>query len=502
VRKLYALLAQCHRRLGQPAEALSACQAGRVCYPDDAELLFGEALARRDQRDLAGAEACLLRLIGGGEGEHFASVTPGLRGHKARHNLAVIYREQGRLPEAEAQWRAALAEAPGFVAAWAGLGEVLLAQGRIAEVDEAIAALEAAPETAMEAAVLKARGQMAQREFAAARRLLEEAIARSPQAVRLREVLSHCLLQEGRDWGAAERALREVLALDPGNAEAANNLALLLRQQGRADEGPAPSGPATAAQGVTTDEGVSMRVSVVIPSRLQALPGGAPGELYLHRAVASVCRQTAARAAELEVVVGLDPEVRPPPLVGVVLTHGERARQACALNAAVAACRGQVIAFLEDDDLRHPKRLEYGLGCLAEFDLVTCNQLEVDPQGRPLGVNDYPTPSGWLLPRTTWERVGPFDETFTFVDSELLGRVNAGRLRRVHLVEAGATFRPGLINVARYSAVRQTTERPPLVVRAVNAGGVVASLGQGEAARRRHEEDCRRMVAKYGLIPW
>ena len=50
--------------------------------------------------------------------------------------------------------------------------------------------------------------------------------------------------------------------------------------------------------------------------------------------------------------------------------------------------------------------------------------------------------------------------------------------------------------------MRQTTERAPLVVRAVNAGGVVASLGQGEAARRRHEEDCRRMVAKYGLIPW
>jgi hypothetical protein len=38
--------------------------------------------------------------------------------------------------------------------------------------------------------------------------------------------------------------------------------------------------------------------------------------------------------------------------------------------------------------------------------------------------------------------------------------------------------------------------------RAVNAGGVVAALGQKEAARRQHEEDCRRMLAKDVLIPW
>ena len=245
-----------------------------------------------------------------------------------------------------------------------------------------------------------------------------------------------------------------------------------------------------------------MKVSVVIPSRLQALPGGGPGELYLQRALRSVRQQTAARLAELEVVIGLDPGVRPPPLPGITFAHGERARQACALNAAVAAGRGEVIAFLEDDDCWHPRRLEYGLDCLAEFDVVTCNQLEVDPQGKSLGVNDYPTPSGWLLPRVTWERVGPFDETYTFVDSEFLGRVNAGRRRRVHLVEEGATFRKGLVQVARYSAVRQTKEGVPLVVRAVNAGGVVAALAQQEAARRRHEEDCRRMVAKYGAIPW
>jgi GT2 family glycosyltransferase/tetratricopeptide (TPR) repeat protein len=233
VRKLYALLAQGQRRLGRPEQAVAACQAGRRHYPDDAELLFQEALGRQEVRDPAGAEACLLRLLEGREGKHFASLDAGLRGHKARHNLAVLYQGQGRRVEAEAQWRAAAAEAPGFAPAWLGLGELYLHEGRWAELEEAAARLEADAIAAAEAAALRARGQLARREFAAARACLEEVIVREPQALRPRIILSHVLLQEGRDWAAAEQALRTVLARDPGQDEARRNLAVLLRQQGR-----------------------------------------------------------------------------------------------------------------------------------------------------------------------------------------------------------------------------------------------------------------------------
>jgi Tfp pilus assembly protein PilF len=58
------------------------------------------------------------------EGSHFASLDTGLRSHKARHNLAVLYFEQGRLAEAEAQWRAALAEQPQFTPALTGLKQL------------------------------------------------------------------------------------------------------------------------------------------------------------------------------------------------------------------------------------------------------------------------------------------------------------------------------------------------------------------------------------------
>jgi tetratricopeptide (TPR) repeat protein len=225
VRKLYALIVQCQRRLGQTAEALAACREGRGHYPEDAELLFQEALLQRDHGDRAGAEAALLQLLGTREKAHFASVDTGLRGYKARQNLAALYHEQGRAAEAEAQWRQALAEQPGFVPAWLGLAEVCLAQQRWAEFDdigrkvEALAAPEAGP--------LRARGYLERKDFAAARALLHEAIAEFPQALWPRVLLSHVELQQGRDGDAAERALLAVLELDPNHREARHNLQVL-----------------------------------------------------------------------------------------------------------------------------------------------------------------------------------------------------------------------------------------------------------------------------------
>jgi GT2 family glycosyltransferase/predicted Zn-dependent protease len=234
VRKLYALIVSCHRAQGQLAEAVAACQEGlRVC-PDDAELLFNEAMLRREQKDLAGAEACLKQLMASSPGAHFASVDAGLRGYKARQNLGVIYREQGRLADAEAEWKAVTAERPEFLPAWLALAELYLGQQRWLELDETVRHLEALPQGRLEAAVLTARGELARRDFAAARQRLERVIGEHPQAVWPRVILSHVLLQEGRDLAAAERALRDVLALDPQHAEARGNLAVLLQERQRA----------------------------------------------------------------------------------------------------------------------------------------------------------------------------------------------------------------------------------------------------------------------------
>jgi GT2 family glycosyltransferase/predicted Zn-dependent protease len=233
VRKLYALLASCHRQLGQPAEALAACEQGLLHCPEDAELLFVRSLLLREKGDLAGAEASLRRCLEAPGTGHFASVDTGLRGYKANQNLAVLCREQGRGDEAEVRFRQVVAERPDFLPGWVGLAELLIDQKRWSEVEETTGHLAAAPGGSLEATVLRARAHLTRREFGAARTLLEVACAEAPRSLVPRVLLSHAWLQEGVDLEAAERAVLSVLELAPDHAEARNNLFVLRQQRER-----------------------------------------------------------------------------------------------------------------------------------------------------------------------------------------------------------------------------------------------------------------------------
>jgi tetratricopeptide (TPR) repeat protein len=233
VRKLYALIVQCHRELGQGREALAACRAGRAIDPDDTELLFSEGILLREQRDLAGAESSCVRLLQEGSGAYFASVDAGIKGYKARYNLAVLYNVQGRLAEAETLWRHVVEERPDFILAWVGLGEVYLKQRQWGHLERAVDQLRTHEIGVVEAAVITARAHLARQEYAKAPAVLEGIIAQAPEAVLPRVVLSHVLLQEGTDLAGAAGVLREVLRLDPAHEEARHNLAVLMRSRQR-----------------------------------------------------------------------------------------------------------------------------------------------------------------------------------------------------------------------------------------------------------------------------
>src|SRR5258708_40371676 len=121
---------------------------------------------------MAGDEGCLLRGVGAVPGHHFMSFDAGLRGYRTRPFLADLYRRQGREAEAEGQWRAALAERPGFTPARQALAALLLGQGRLAVLDEAVATLARAPRAPLHAARLQARVHPAPRVATPARPLL------------------------------------------------------------------------------------------------------------------------------------------------------------------------------------------------------------------------------------------------------------------------------------------------------------------------------------------
>jgi tetratricopeptide (TPR) repeat protein len=229
VRKLYGQLARGYHQLGQRQEAVAVCRAGLMRYPDFGELVFFEGQLLSELGDLIGAEACWVRLLRPGAG--FVSDDLGLCGYKTRQNLGLLYRRQRRDAEAEAQWRAVLAERPDSAPTWLALADLWLSQGRLAEMEQAAQWLRAQPYGAVLSALLQARVHQARKEFARARAVLEPAIAAAPQALWPHMILSEVLLQEGRDWAAAELALSRVLALDPGNSQARRNLAFVQKQR-------------------------------------------------------------------------------------------------------------------------------------------------------------------------------------------------------------------------------------------------------------------------------
>ena len=73
-----------------------------------------EAALLRGQGDLAGAEVRFRQLLQNRAARSLSAVDLSLCGYKARHNLAGIYRQQGRAAEAEAEWNAALTEKPDY----------------------------------------------------------------------------------------------------------------------------------------------------------------------------------------------------------------------------------------------------------------------------------------------------------------------------------------------------------------------------------------------------
>jgi glycosyltransferase involved in cell wall biosynthesis/SAM-dependent methyltransferase len=231
--KLQALLARAHLALGQRPQALAACQAGRAFCPDDVELSFLEAVLLSELGNLPAAEDLLLRLLQDRPADQPAiGAHPGMRGHMARHNLARVYRAQGRNAEAEVQWRAALAQRPDSVRSLFELGLLWLEQGRTKETEGNVEQLDAlGPIGKLAGTMLRAQARLEQGEVAVARRLLEAAVAAGPPALEPRVMLSRLLLKDGTNCEATEQALRSVLALDPNHAEARSQLSTLLNMR-------------------------------------------------------------------------------------------------------------------------------------------------------------------------------------------------------------------------------------------------------------------------------
>ncbi len=259
-----------------------------------------------------------------------------------------------------------------------------------------------------------------------------------------------------------------------------------------------------------------MKLSVIVPSRLQVNPTSDAGNLWLDRALMTVRRQTVFAAHEWEFLVGLDANAPWPPerFSDVRFIRSTGAGQALAVNAAAAHATGDILVFLEDDDVFYRRKLELHLAQhAAGYEFVSSNSREIDEYANFLRVNDFPT--GWTMTRETWQKVGPFDESFRWhVDTEWLGRANAAGVKRCHLVnDDRASFGANneswtypadswLRFISKHSVLAPSGESEPLVGRLVNPHGGMSKIATDHIAATQSREEHERMIAKFGSVPW
>jgi len=212
-------------------------------------------------------------------------------------------------------------------------------------------------------------------------------------------------------------------------------------------------------------------------------------------ALRSVEAQT---APAFEVRVGDDGDLpsgqsAPTPSPAMTVIHVAAGRAAIARNRTAAGARGEVLAFLDDDDLWRPDHLKGLAAAFADpavgFAYRDCavireavgadgarrdlDRLEIARDWDPemMRDNDYLPPSTWGVRRSLFEELGGFDESFEFSEDwdfvlRAARRVTPRRVPgvtvEVRLREEGnasADFGPGRIECLEKLAERHQLPR-------------------------------------------
>jgi glycosyltransferase involved in cell wall biosynthesis len=180
------------------------------------------------------------------------------------------------------------------------------------------------------------------------------------------------------------------------------------------------------------------RVSVIIPTRDRPQ--------MLREAIASIRAQTFTDYELIVVVNGPDTPLTAQSVevaAGCNIMRLEAAGIACSVNAAVRAARGEWLAFLDDDDLWEPNRLEVGLQAAdaSKADVVYCNFYRFDENGGVPDIAPGPQPpltakeamtikicaagfSAAMIRRSAMLAVGGCDEALLTTDWDLWIRLS------------------------------------------------------------------------------
>jgi tetratricopeptide (TPR) repeat protein len=232
LRKAYALLVYDYKMLRRPDDAWNACQDGLRLFPGDPELQFRSGVLLHEMgRYRDAADAYRRAMLGDGE-LHFGSYDIGIKGFKARHNLAITLTELGDLAAAEVQWREITREEPSYLGGWRGLGESLVKQEKHTSALALADLLDRHPSLRAESALLRARIYEIQADLVRAWTELERATELEPADCEILSRLCEFAFRH-RDPHQAELPLKSLLAMNPHDASAQHNLGTVYFRTGR-----------------------------------------------------------------------------------------------------------------------------------------------------------------------------------------------------------------------------------------------------------------------------
>jgi len=254
-------------------------------------------------------------------------------------------------------------------------------------------------------------------------------------------------------------------------------------------------------------------LGVIIPSRFQEKQIE-----FIANAIGSVRRQSKAPEFDISFFVAVDRgqviDANISTSLDFSCVESSGKSQVLALNAAIEHVKTDFVAFLEDDDEWYQNYLHFAMKALQSAQFVSSNQMEIDKNGRILQINDFPTPSGWIMPLATLKKVGLFNPDYRFhLDNEWLGRLAQLSIERVHLVECCAPLyvknlsnRPQLEKFTRFSGKSSKISRHssplPLVKRLVHSGSGMQSIASNQEYKNISKIEYKNLADKFGYVPW
>ena len=212
------------------------------------------------------------------------------------------------------------------------------------------------------------------------------------------------------------------------------------------------------------------------------------GERYIQEAIESVYSQT---YSNLEIIVVDDGSTdssatKLAKFKSITYKQQNNSGPAVARNLGVQLARGEYIAFLDQDDVWMPRKLEEQVACFSEapnFGLVSCCQrtiLDGNQSNVPLSVfmhlkmkNSHDVvsacPSAMMIRRSVLDMMGGFNENYPFYsEADLILRLKASQylcwvspktllLKRFH--ENNLSYRTNITQRELLSIVRDSLKR-------------------------------------------